>query len=136
LVFNYSKVDDVICAGGNAIEHLKLFNINIHFHSPAYKLFSLRNCILPSWLVQPIIITRRVWKLLLIHDRSLIIAIRIRRNARNITWIVALPIPSNSMISVFSTRSSINLLNLRNIFRFDLSIIFFGAFVLFFSLIF
>ena len=127
----------MICTRSDAVEHLKLFNINVHFHSSAYKLFSLWNRILSSWLMHPIIIiTRRVWELLFVHTRSLVITIRIRRNARNVTWIVTLTIPSNSMISVFSTWSSINLLDLRNIFRFDLSIIFFGRFTMFLPLFF
>jgi len=122
----------MICTWSNAVEHLKLFNIDIHFHSSAYKLFSLRNRILSTWLMKSIIIiTGRVLKLLFVHARGLIITIRIWRNARNITGIVTLTIPSNSMISIFRTLSTIDLLRLRDIFRFDLSVIFFDPFTVF-----
>lgn len=126
----------MICTWSNAVEHLKLFDINIHFHSSAYKLFSLWNCILSSCLITSIIIIASWMGKLLFHARSLIITIRIRWNARNVAWIIALAITSNSMITVFSTLRSINLLCLRNVFRFDLSIIFFGSFTMFFNLFF
>ena len=127
----------MICTWSNTVKHLKFFNINIHFHSSAYKLFSLWNCILSSWMMNSIIIIAGwMGELLFVHARSLVITIRIRWNARNVAWIVALAIPSNSMISIFSTWSSIDLLCLGNIFRFDLSIIFFGSFTMFFYLLF
>ena len=127
----------MICTWSNAVEHLKLFDINIHFHSSAYKLFSLWSSILSSSVITSIIIiASRMRKLLFIHERSLIVTIRIRWDARNIAWIIALAIASNSMISVFSPLRSINLLCFWNIFRFDLSINFFGSFTMFFNLFF
>ena len=119
----------MVSAWGYAVEHLQLFNINVHFHSSTDKLFSLWNCILTTWVMKSIIIM--MLKLLFVIEAwSLIITVWIWCHVLNIVQIFTLAISGLTMISIFW------MVVIRFGFFDRLSLSFFRFFLWFFTLLF